>query len=82
MGKQTCRTCGGTGKIVCMNSAFITEKLRKERCGICGGTGESGYRDDPNYVRWQARQRETFPWHADLTLERKAELLKSQGQQP
>lgn len=64
-----CRTCGGTGKIICMNSMFMTDGLRKERCGICSGTGKSSYRHwDNAYVKRQARSRETFPRHPDLLL--------------
>jgi hypothetical protein len=48
-----CKTCDGTGKILCLRSAFVGSGFRRERCGICAGTGKSAYRDDPVYVRWQ-----------------------------
>jgi hypothetical protein len=64
--KPACKTCGGTGRIVCLNSMFVAEKTRKERCGICGGTGASSYRDDPSYVRFQERARASFPRHPDF----------------
>lgn len=71
-GRQaTCRTCGGTGKIVSLNSAFITDGLRKLRCGICAGSGVSSFQPDAAYARWQANNRATFPVH-HLIAERHA----------
>lgn len=38
-----CKLCDGSGKVLLMNSWFVTDGYRRERCGICGGTGESAY---------------------------------------
>jgi hypothetical protein len=61
-----CKTCGGTGQVVCLNSHIITDRTRKERCYICGGTGHSSYQSDPDYVRWQAKARASYPRHPEL----------------
>lgn len=63
---KQCGACGGTGRIICLNSMFMADGLRKERCGICDGTGYSDYRNDAEYMHWQARCRATFPTHPDL----------------
>lgn len=55
--RPTCRTCGGTGRIICMNSWFPSDGYRKERCGICGGTGISSYKPDRRYERCQEKMR-------------------------
>ncbi len=56
--KQTCETCGGTGKIYCLNGWLVSDGYRREQCGICGGTGVSDFRDsDRKYVRWQKERR-------------------------
>lgn len=58
-----CKTCGGTGKVICLNSHIVTDRARKERCDTCAGSGKSSYRSDPDYVRWQAKARAAFPRH-------------------
>lgn len=63
---KTCETCGGTGQQIYLRSWFIQDGLRKERCDLCGGTGESGYRHhDHDWVKKQARFRESFPHHPE-----------------
>lgn len=59
MSNRVCATCGGTGWQILDRSWFPADGFYRAKCGICEGTGRSNYRDDPKFVKEQARRRET-----------------------
>lgn len=57
MAETPCALCGGTGKVVLMNSWCIADGTRRARCDICGGTGKSEYRPEEDVIARQGELR-------------------------